>query len=205
MDTGSDITIIGGQLFKHVATTARLRKKHFKSPDKLPHTYNRQPFSLDGRMDLNVSFGERAMVTPIYIKMGAPDQLLLSKGVCRQLGIVGYHESVCPWPSRLKNARKKEKLSLRSGTQGGVVSGVTVVEETKSHNNMVVPEAVLSSQLISSNHPARGTSTEETREVKRLKTANYVSISGGETSGEDAKGGHPRKDAPTIPVSKERG
>ena len=30
----------------------------------------------------------------MYVKMDADDQLLLSKGVCRQLGIVTYHPSV---------------------------------------------------------------------------------------------------------------
>ena len=93
VDTGSDITIIGGHLFKHVATTARLRKRQFKPPDRLPRAYNHQPFRLDGRMDLRVSFGEKDMVTPIYVKMDAPDPLLLSEGVCRQLGIVCYASS----------------------------------------------------------------------------------------------------------------
>ena len=201
VDTGSDITIIGGQLFKHVATTARLRKKHFKSPDKSPHTYNRQPFSLDGRMDLNVSFGERAMVTPIYIKMDAPDQLLLSEGVCRQLGIVGYHGSVGPWPSRLKSARKEKKLSVQSGVEEDVLPGVTTVEKTKSRDVTVVPEAGPSPQLLASNHPAGGTSSEETREKEKPRIANCVNPSGGETSGENLKGERPRI---VVPVVEER-
>ena len=74
------------------------------------------------------------MVTPIYIKMDAPDQLLLSEGVCRQLGIVGYHESVGPWPSRLRSTRKENKLSVHSGVEGDGLSGVTAVEKTKSRD-----------------------------------------------------------------------
>ena len=109
VDTGSDITIIGGALFKHVATMARLCKKHFKPPDRSPHTYNHQPFSLDGRMDLNISYGDKTMVTPIYMKVDAPDQLLLSEGVCRQLGIVSYHQGVRPWPTRLKRSSQERK------------------------------------------------------------------------------------------------
>jgi len=31
------------------------------------------------------------MMTPIYIKMGAPELLLLSEGMWRQLGIISYH------------------------------------------------------------------------------------------------------------------
>ena len=85
IDTGSDITIVGGDLFK---------KKDFRQPDKTPVTYNQQPFRLHGQMDLNITFGEKTMVTPVYIKMDAHDQLLLSKGVCRQLDIVRYHPEV---------------------------------------------------------------------------------------------------------------
>ena len=36
------------------------------------------------------------MVTPVYENVDAPDPLLLSGGVCRQLGIVQYHPSVRP-------------------------------------------------------------------------------------------------------------
>ena len=41
-------------------------------------------------------FGNKMMRTPVYIKMDAPDELLLSEGVCRQLDIVMYHKDVCP-------------------------------------------------------------------------------------------------------------
>ena len=34
------------------------------------------------------------MRTPIYVKMDAPEQLLLSDGVCCQLGIITYHPEV---------------------------------------------------------------------------------------------------------------
>lgn len=36
------------------------------------------------------------MKTTVYVKMDAQDQLLLSEGVCRQLGIVTYHPSIEP-------------------------------------------------------------------------------------------------------------
>ena len=38
------------------------------------------------------------LVILIYIKMDAHDQLLLSEGVCSQLGIWEYHKNV--WPGR---------------------------------------------------------------------------------------------------------
>ena len=65
-----------------IATTARLRKHDFKLPDKVPRTYDQKPFCLDGRMDLDVGFGEKVMRTPVYVKMDAKDQLLLSEGLC---------------------------------------------------------------------------------------------------------------------------
>ena len=34
------------------------------------------------------------MHTPVYVKMDAYDDLLLSEGVCWQLGIVTYHSDV---------------------------------------------------------------------------------------------------------------
>ena len=49
-------------------------------------------------MDLEIIFIGKVLHTPIYIKMDAHDQLLLSEGVCSQLGFVEYHQNV--WPGR---------------------------------------------------------------------------------------------------------
>ena len=103
IDSGADITIIGGTLFKRVATAARLMKRDFKKVDKTPRAYDKKPFSLDGRMDFDISFGELTMCT-----LGAPDQLLLSEGVCRQLGIIKYHAGVQKWRGGRKKAGKTE-------------------------------------------------------------------------------------------------
>ena len=94
VDTAADITIIRGELFKKVASVARLKKRDFRPADKTPHTYDQKPFKVDGKMDLDISFGDVTMQTPVYIKMDAADQLLLSEGVCGQLGIVTYHNEV---------------------------------------------------------------------------------------------------------------
>jgi len=48
IDTAADITIIGGRLFRKVASVAHLKKKHFKHADKRPHNC---AFRLDGCMD----------------------------------------------------------------------------------------------------------------------------------------------------------
>ena len=66
IDTGSDITIMG-ELFKKVAAVARLRKRDFKSADKSPRGYDGTPFRLDGRIDLEITIGDRSMKTPVYV------------------------------------------------------------------------------------------------------------------------------------------
>ena len=110
IDSGAKITIMGGELFKKVATVNRLKKKDFK-PDKIPKTYSRETFTLDGVMELHVSFGERTMKTSVYIKMDAYDQLLLSEGVCRQLGIISYHSDVYPGKWKQKDDNKADNAS----------------------------------------------------------------------------------------------
>ena len=91
VDTGADITIIGAEVFKRIAAVANLRKSDFKPPNKTRCTYKQMTFHIDSRVDLDVTFQGRTMKTPIYVKMDAREQLLLSEGVCRQLGIVTYH------------------------------------------------------------------------------------------------------------------
>lgn len=61
IDSRADITIIGGDLFCKVATAVRLKKKDMKQPDKTPRTYDQKIFLLDGKMDLNISFGDKTM------------------------------------------------------------------------------------------------------------------------------------------------
>ena len=111
IDSGADITIMGGILFKKVAAVARFRKRDLKKADKTTRNYDHTPFTLDGRIDMDLTFDGKTMCTPVYIKADAHDQLLLSEGVCRQLGILHYHPSVEPW--RGGRARK------RSRQQGG--------------------------------------------------------------------------------------
>ena len=87
-----------------------------KKADKAPHNYDRTPFSLHGRMDLDVTFGGVTMCTPIYIKTDAQEQLLLSEGVCRQLNIVQYHAHTRP-KSRVVKGRQICQDCSRDGTQ----------------------------------------------------------------------------------------
>ena len=66
-------------------------------------------------MDLEIGFDDKVVKTPIYIKMDAHDQLLLSEGVCSQLGIVEYHDNV--WPGR----EPETGLETSSATEAATV------------------------------------------------------------------------------------
>ena len=136
IDSGADITIIGGSLFKKVATVARLRKRDFMKADKVPRTYDQRPFQLDGRMDLDIVFGEATMTTPVYIKMDAHDQLLLSEGVCRQLGILQYHPSLERWRGGKRKSTTESAPEDGSTGEGASVDSRPVSDE---HNGAKVP------------------------------------------------------------------
>ena len=112
IDTAADITIIGGTLFQKVANVVKLKKKNFKPPDITPHTYDQRFFKLDGRMKLEVEFGGKTIETIVYIKMDAREQLLLSEGVCCQLGIVLYHPEVQIW-----HGSRNEGTHIESNTE----------------------------------------------------------------------------------------
>ena len=94
VDTGADITIMGPELFKRVASVAKLKKRELKKADKVPHTYDRHEFKLDGCLHLDINFNDKTMNTAMYLKMDVHDDLLLSEGVCHHLGIVAYDPSV---------------------------------------------------------------------------------------------------------------
>ena len=42
IDSGADITIMGGDLFRRVAAAAQLRRSSLKKPDRVPRTYDRR-------------------------------------------------------------------------------------------------------------------------------------------------------------------
>ena len=94
VDTGADITIIGGELFKRVAAKARLKKWDFKRADKTPKMYDQRSFTLDGRLDLDIEFHNKVLHNPVYVKMDLPNQLLLSESITVPVQV--ERESVCP-------------------------------------------------------------------------------------------------------------
>ena len=133
VDSGADITIMGKELFKQVASVCMLRKRDFKKPDRIPKTYDRTTFSLDGRMSLEIEFEGNKMNTTIYVKMDAYDQLLLSEGVCRQLGIVQYHPAVRPWTERRRGP------GVKVGQKSDTEVDAEEVEDLEDRSTSIVP------------------------------------------------------------------
>jgi len=115
VDSGSDITIMGAELFAKVAVTARLHKRDLKKADRIPRTYDHRTFSLDGRLDLDIKFDGKSLNTPVYVRKEAQDQLLLSEGVSRQLGIISYHRDVHPLQQLVKDPHT---CSVRAKSEG---------------------------------------------------------------------------------------
>ena len=109
IDSGSDITIVGGDLFRHIATVAKLRKSKFRKPDKVPRAYDGRTFTLDGKMELDVAFNGVSMRTPVSIKA---DALLLGEGVCRQLQIISYHPSIFVRKGKRRETGSLEDMSV---------------------------------------------------------------------------------------------
>ena len=64
-------------------------------------------------MDVDVTFDDKTMKTPVYLKMDAHDQLLLSEGVCRQLGIISPPE-VQTWRGGWKRPLSEQMEKAKS-------------------------------------------------------------------------------------------
>ena len=71
LDSGADITIMGGALFKKVAAMAQLKKRDLKKPDKDTTELRPGPFTLDGHMDLDNSFDGKTMCTSRQMRMNS--------------------------------------------------------------------------------------------------------------------------------------
>ena len=77
-------------------------------------------------MDLTI---DKVLTTLVYVQMDAFDQLLLSEGVCSQLGMVTYHLQVEVWRDR--NPPEDEKAIV-------LMVRVRLVESL-SYRGVVVP------------------------------------------------------------------
>ena len=116
-------------MFCKVAAVAKLRKKDFKNPDKQPRTYDQHTFTLDGMINMEIKFKDKVMKTPVYIKMDAHDQLLLSEGLCRQLGIVSYDPAVQVWRGGKQAKSKQGKGETISTVQVRLLQSVQILPQ----------------------------------------------------------------------------
>ena len=129
IDTGSDITILSGSAFQEIATISNLKRNSLNQLiGKLAPMHGHHPLNLDGQIDLHIKFGEKCICETVYVKLDAPDTLLLSENVCCKLQIVSYHPDVQPvldhepsqrkskrpskWKSKRKRKSKKAKIKL---------------------------------------------------------------------------------------------
>ena len=135
VDSGAEITIMNGKLFARTAAVARLKKSQLKPPDRIPKTYDRRVFSLDGRVDLDISFNGITMRTPIYIKVEAADKLLLGEGVCRQFKIITYHPLVSS-----KKTRKENKVRPMPSVKPHNVGGEAAVSGCRPKGSAILEE-----------------------------------------------------------------
>ena len=90
-----ELTLQSSVVSQKISTVAWLKKRDLKRPDKQPRNYDQTPFSLDGRVYLDISFGDKTVRTPVYIKSNAPDQMLLS-----EVELVQYHPEMQPRTNR---------------------------------------------------------------------------------------------------------
>ena len=80
-------------------------------------------------MDLDVSFDGKTTCTLMYIKMDAKESLLLSEGVCKQLGIVTYHSQVVRRKGKDQGRCAGRKESASSESQTGGISAPSPITE----------------------------------------------------------------------------
>ena len=77
-----------------------------------------------------MNLDDKTINTPIYVKMDADDDLLLSEGVCRHLGIVMYHPSI-------RNKEVKQDNEIHSSARSVRVSLVDSVRLTPCKETLV--------------------------------------------------------------------
>ena len=133
VDSGADITIMSKNLLERVAAVAKLTKNRLRGVDKRPTGYDGRPFTLHGRMDLDISFDGTTMKTPVYIKLDASEPLLLSEGVCRQLRILSYHPDVVGRRNRYEDRVRSPTNS--TAERDGPARNLEPVDRRKTEKN----------------------------------------------------------------------
>ena len=78
LDTGSDIIIMRGDQFYNMVKEAHLNVHHLKPTEQ---TYDQKPITLGSHIDVKIAFGGKTIVSMVFVKLVAPDKLLLSENV----------------------------------------------------------------------------------------------------------------------------
>ena len=93
-------------------------------------------------MAMKVSFDDKTIVATVYVKLVAPDKLLLSETVCRLLGIVSYHPNVqsverCQPEKRNLSGMNHSHVAVEEGEKCKLTDDRTLppVEDILSNNN----------------------------------------------------------------------
>ena len=133
VDSEADITIMSKNLLERVAAAAKLTKNRLRGVDKRPTGYDGRPFTLHGRMDLDISFDGTTMKTPVYIKLDASEPLLLLEGVCRQLRILSYHPDVVGRRNRYEDRVRSPTNS--TAERDGPARNLEPVDRGKTEKN----------------------------------------------------------------------
>ena len=106
VDSGPDITIVSGKLFKEVAAAARLKKKDFLPADKVPLARSSHwmvEWTWTSRL-------ENVQCARLCISHDGLLQLL--EGGCRQLGILSYYQDVKPKEEIVKTVTPKDECPV---------------------------------------------------------------------------------------------
>jgi len=91
------------------------------------------------------------MTTPVYVKMDVPEELLLSEGVCRQLGIINYHSEVKPFRT-LKTGSAAETQNYERYTVP-MIRIITNEDVRLLPNQCVMTQVRLDGKIGASNEP----------------------------------------------------
>ena len=98
-------------------------------------------------MDLKISFADKELITRVYVKMDAPDQLLLFQGVCRQLGVVCYHRDVHPMPANSKRVAKERVAEVESFVESSASPPKTGVTSSTGSEQTSATQVVQGEEL----------------------------------------------------------
>ena len=117
-----------GDQFYDMAKEANLDIQQLKPTEQKACTYYQKPIiTLDGQIDVKITFGDKTVVRKVFIKLVAPDKLLLPENVCQMIEIVSYHPDV----QAVGNSESDSIVDALAVNKSGAVEPTTdiVVEE----------------------------------------------------------------------------